>query len=60
MVSVLALYSDDSSSNAEADSFSVKFVFKKNWNKQKRGLIWPIFLKKRKVRSILLTLIAKK
>ena len=36
MVSVLAFYSDDPSSNpAEAYSFSVKFVFEKKENKQK-------------------------
>ena len=35
MVSVLAFFSDDLSSNpAEADSFSVNFVFEKNENKQ--------------------------
>ena len=34
VVSVLALYSDDQSSNpAEAYIFSVKFVFEKNKNK---------------------------
>ena len=37
MVSVLAFYFDDPSSNpTEADCFSVKFVFEKNKNKQKR------------------------
>ena len=37
VVSVVAYYSDDPSSNpADAYSFSVKFVFKKNENKQKR------------------------
>ena len=36
MVSELAFYSDDPSSNpADAKSFSVKFVFEKNENKQK-------------------------
>ena len=36
MVSVLAFYSDDLSLNpADAYSFSVKFVFEKNENKQK-------------------------
>ena len=38
VVSVLAFYSDDPSSNhAEACSFSAKFVFGKNENKQKRS-----------------------
>ena len=37
VVNVLTLYSHDPSSNpAEAYSFSVKFVFEKNKNKQKR------------------------
>ena len=37
MVSVLAFYSDDPSlSPAEAYSFTVKFVFKKTENEQKR------------------------
>ena len=36
-------YSDDQSWNpAEANSYSVKFVFEKNENKQKRGQGWPI------------------
>ena len=38
MVSVVAFYSDDPSLNpAEAYSFSVKFVFEKNENKQKEA-----------------------
>ena len=38
VVSVLAFYSDDPSSNpAEAYSFCVKFVFEKNENKQKEA-----------------------
>ena len=38
MVSVLALYSEDSSSSpVEAYSFAVKFVFDKNKNKQKEA-----------------------
>ena len=38
VVSVLAFYSDDPSSNpAEAYNFSCKNVFEKNENKQKRG-----------------------
>ena len=46
VVSVLAFYSDDPSSNpAEASSFSVKFVFGKNENKQKEAGLGP-FLKK--------------
>ena len=46
MVSVLAFYSDDPSSNpADAYSFSVKFVYEKNENKQKEARIGP-FLKK--------------
>ena len=44
VVSVFAFYSDDPSSNpADVYSFSVKFVFEKNENKQKRGQGWPIF-----------------
>ena len=45
VVSVLAFYSDDLSSNpTEAYSFiSVKFVFEKNEHKQKRVRGWPIF-----------------
>ena len=47
MVSVLAFYSDDPSSNpTEAYSFSVKFVFEKNKNKQKEAGVGPLnFLK---------------
>ena len=42
MVSVLAFYSDDPSSNpAETCSFSVKFVFEKNENKQKGAGVGP-------------------
>ena len=42
MVSVLAFYSDDPSSNsAEVYSFSVKFVFEKNENKQKEARVGP-------------------
>ena len=38
VVSVLAFYTNDPSSNpAEAYSFSVKFVFEKNKNKQKEA-----------------------
>ena len=45
VVSVLAFYSDDPSSNpAEVYNFSVKIVIEKNKNKQKRGWGWPIFL----------------
>ena len=48
VVSVLAFYSDDPSSNpADAYSFSVQIVFEKNKNKQKRGRVGPFFLKKR-------------
>ena len=44
VVSVLAFYSDDPSSNpAEVYNFSVKIVIEKNENKQKRGRGWPIF-----------------
>ena len=44
VVSVLAFYSDDLRSNPTDpySFFSVKFVFEKNENKQKRGLCWPI------------------
>ena len=50
MVSVLACYSDDLSSNpAEAYSFSVKFEFEKNENKQKEAGVGPFFRKNRKV-----------
>ena len=39
VVSMLAFYSDDPSSNpADAYSFSVKFVVEKDKNEQKRGL----------------------
>ena len=42
VVSVLAFYSDDPSSNpAETCSFSVKFVFEKNENKQKGAGVGP-------------------
>ena len=45
VVSVLAFYSDDLSSNhAEAYSCFCNIVFEKNENKQKRGLGWPTFL----------------
>ena len=37
VVSVLAFYTDDPSSNP-----AVKFVFEKNENKQKGGRGWPI------------------
>ena len=47
VVSVLAFYSDDPSSNhAEAYSFFCNIVFEKNKNKQKRGRGWSTFLKK--------------
>ena len=47
VVSVLAFYSDDPSLNpAEAYSFSVKWVFENNKNKEKRGRGWPILLNK--------------
>ena len=43
VVSVLPLYSDDPSSNpAEVYSFSVKFVFEKNENKQKEVWVGPL------------------
>ena len=46
VVSVLAFYSDDPSSNpAEAYSFSVNFVFEKNQNKQKEGGVGHFFKK---------------
>ena len=42
MVSELTFYSDDPSSNpADAKSFSVKFVFEKNENKQKETGLGP-------------------
>ena len=48
MVSVLAFYSNDPSSNpAEAYSFSVTFVFEKNENKQKEVGVGPFFFKKK-------------
>ena len=44
MVSVLVFYSDDESSNpADAYSFSVKFVFEKNENKQKDAGVGPFY-----------------
>ena len=47
MVSVLAFYPDDPSFNpAEAYSFSVKFVFEKNENKQKEVAVGPFFKEK--------------
>ena len=47
VVSVLAFYSDDPSSNpADAYSFSVQIVFEKNENKQKEAWVGPFFLKK--------------
>ena len=49
MVSELTFYSDDPSSNpADAKSFSVKFVFEKNENKQKETGVGPFFKKTRK------------
>ena len=46
MVSVLAFYSDDPSSNpADAYSFSVQILFEKNENKQKEAGVGP-FLKR--------------
>ena len=46
VVSVLAFYSDDPSSNlAEAYSFSLKFVFEKNENKQNEVGVGPFFKK---------------
>ena len=46
MVRELAIYSNDPSLNpADAYSFSIKFVFEKNRNKQKIGRGWPIFNK---------------
>ena len=39
---MLAFYSDDPSSNpADVYSFSVKFVFEKNENKQKESVVGP-------------------
>ena len=44
VVSVLTFYSDDLSSNpADAYSFSVKFVFETNENKQKEAGVGPFF-----------------
>ena len=46
VVSVLAFCSDDLSLNpAEAYSFSVKYVFEKNENKQKEARVGPFFKK---------------
>ena len=43
VVSVLAFYSDDPSSNpAETCSFSVKLVFEKNENKQREARVGPL------------------
>ena len=43
MVSVLALYSDDPSSNpAKTYAFSLKFVFEKNENKKKEAGVGPL------------------
>ena len=44
VVSVLAFYSDDPSSNPAVNF--CKIVIEKNENKQKRGRGWPIFNKK--------------
>ena len=44
VVSVLAFYSDDPSSNPAVNF--CKIVIEKNENKQKRGRGWPIFFKK--------------
>ena len=53
VVSVLALYSDDPSSNpADVYSYSVKFVFEKNENKQKDAGVGPLF--KTKTRATVL------
>ena len=42
VVSFLAFYSDDPSSNpADAYSFSIKFLFEKNANKQKEAGVGP-------------------
>ena len=42
VVYVLTFYSDNLSSNpAVAYSFSVKFLFEKNENKQKEDGVWP-------------------
>ena len=44
---MLAFYSNDLSSNpADAYSFSVKFVFEKNENKQKEAGVGPFFKKR--------------
>ena len=43
MVSVLAFYSDDPSSNpTEVYNFSLAFVFEKNENKQKEAGVGPL------------------
>ena len=42
VVSVLAFYSDDPSSNPAEAILIVKFVLEKNENKPKRGWGWPI------------------
>ena len=42
VLSVLAFYADNKSSNpAEAYSFYVKFVFEKEYNKQKEASVGP-------------------
>ena len=44
VVGILAFYSDDLSSNpADAYSFSIKFVFEKNKNKQKETGVGSFF-----------------
>ena len=52
MVSMLAFYSDDLSSNpAEAYCFFCKIVFEKNENKQKEAGVGPLLKKHRPVLS---------
>jgi len=43
VVSVLAFYSDDPSSNTVEAYKSVKFVFEKELKQTKRGRGWPMF-----------------
>ena len=58
VVSVLAFYSDDPSSNlAEANNFFRIIVCKKNENKQKRG-VGPLFKKKKKKKRDLLNVVS--
>ena len=61
MVNMLDLYSDDPSSNpAEALSFSVKFVFERDQNKQKEAGVGPFRDKEVCLRCVYLELSNRK